>query len=63
MKKKNDAWNIRRLVNESSSHRPSDPAYYIEDCQISKHEGASIQNKNCVLRKSYLEIVLMKVRM
>ena len=29
---KNNTWNIRRLVNET--HRPSDPAYYIEDCRI-----------------------------
>ena len=31
MKQKN-TWNIRRLVNEKD--RPSDPAYYIEDCRI-----------------------------
>jgi hypothetical protein len=26
-----DAWSMSRL-----SHRPSDPAYYIEDCRISQ---------------------------
>ena len=33
--KKNNAWNIRRLGDESfvpSTH--SDPSYYIEDCRI-----------------------------
>ena len=30
---KNDNWNIRRLLRWSS-HWPSDPVYYIEDCQI-----------------------------
>ena len=35
--KKNNAWKIRRLVDEvfvPSTHRPSKPAYYIEDCWI-----------------------------
>ena len=30
-----DAWSMRR-----SSHRPSDPAYYIKDCPISNTIGA-----------------------
>ena len=34
---KNNAWNIRHLVDVSSSHQPSEPAYYIEDFQISYH--------------------------
>ena len=32
--KKNNTWNIRRLVDESfvpATQQPSDPAYYIED--------------------------------
>ena len=36
--KKNNTWNIRRLVDElfvPATQRPSDPAYYIEDCRIS----------------------------
>ena len=46
--KKNNTLNIRRLVNETivpSTHRPSYPAYYIEDCRIflflaqTSHEG------------------------
>ena len=35
--KKNNTCNIRRLVNETivpSTHRPSVPVYYIEDCRI-----------------------------
>ena len=31
---KKNAWNIRCLVDESFVHRPSEPAYYIEDCRI-----------------------------
>ena len=34
---KSNAWNIKRLVDESfvpSTHRPSEPLYYIEDCWI-----------------------------
>ena len=39
MWKKNNAWNIRCLFDESfvpTTHWPSDPVYYIDDCQISK---------------------------
>ena len=35
--KKNNAWNIRRLVDEVIvpwTHGPIDPAYHIEDCWI-----------------------------
>ena len=34
-KKKENTWNDRHLVNESLSHRPSKPAYYIVDCRFS----------------------------
>ena len=36
-------WNIRHLVDESLSHRPSKPEYYVVDCRISKL-GDKIQN-------------------
>ena len=32
---KKNIWNVRRLVASRFSHRPSEPAYYIVDCQIS----------------------------
>ena len=34
--KKNNTWNIIRHLVDESFIRASDPAYYIEDCQIDK---------------------------
>ena len=39
--KKKNAWNVRRLVNEMITNRPSNQAYYIEDCRISGAEMPS----------------------
>ena len=45
MKKKilgtSDAWSMRQ-----SSHRPSVPAYYIEDCRISKQRQISRNSRH-----------------
>ena len=41
-KRKNITWNIRHLVNESFVPLTSKPAYYIEDCRISKQTNKSI---------------------
>ena len=52
-------WNIRRLVNETivpSTHQPSDPAYYIEDCWI--FELLSIQIKTLPIMRCRFEFSL-----
>ena len=57
--KKNNALNIRRLVNEMivpSTHQPSDPAYYIEDCWI--FELLSIQIKTLPIMRCRFEFSL-----
>ena len=53
--KKNNAWNIRRLVHESL---PSEPVYYIEHCRISgiSQNLVFIQQQTCFFFKNNLQM-------
>ena len=60
--KKNNAWNIRLMSR--LSHRPSDPAYYIEDRRILGHAQILQQAHNlapCQILMVFRLLVLFSI--
>ena len=55
---KSNAWNIRRLMSRWF-HRPSNQAYYIDDCQISCDDSDWLKTSDKI-RSLYSDILIMR---